>query len=551
MRNINFLTGAAVTVAASAALSGGAAWAQVPFQVASPANGSSVRETVRMAIPRSSLGDAQYLTLTIDGVFRAGIDIPSYKKPPIRTAVVEGGERYVNLLWNTKDISKDPKIPENLRTVQDGAHAIEIAAYNAGGQRVGVQNLTLNVNNKGSLPSPASGILLSYSLRVGARDKYRQKTEVEYIADPQTNPGAQGGGRNFNGGGGGGGFRGGPPAGFGGPPAGFGGGRGGGRFGGQGGGPNDGGYVPPQRPTGPVILPVQNVTANYERTVEDTSGGSTYLLRDKVLNGVIIGGNGSIDRLENIYDFKSRYRSVRSRGLVENYAPASAKAPGAYVALPIIDLSGVRRRVGDQWTLKAPVLLEWATLNAPPMVETQNRLESLEWQNGNRTARIVQTYNGKADIPIFGGAGTMRGADVKMTRTIWFAYGSARVIRTETQTEVSGNAPAGVLGQMVPASGVGGGAGLGGGIPGFGGGVPGFGGGRGGGGEDDGDGRFGGFGGGGQLGLGGPGAGFGGAQNAPEETLAPAKFRSNTVVTLNMDKPTGKKTVVIIKAKKR
>lgn len=520
---------------------GGVASAQVPFQVASPANGASVRETVRMAIPRSSLGDAQYLTLTIDGVFRAGIDIPSYKADkPIRTAVVEGGERYVNLLWNTKDISKDPKVPENLRTVQDGAHTIEIAAYNAGGQRVGVQNLTLNVNNKGQLPSPASGILLSYSLRVGSRDRYRQKTEVEYIADPQTNPGAQngGGGRNFGGG-------------IGGPPGGFGGfgGRGGGRFGGQGGGPNDGGFVPRPQPTGPVILPVQNVTANYERTVEDRNGGSSYLVRDKVLNGVIIGGNGGLDRLENVYDFKSRYRSVRSRGLVENYAPASAKAPGAYVALPIIDLSGVRRRVGDQWTVKAPVLLEWATLNAPPMVETQNRLESLEWQNGNRTARIVQTYNGKADVPIFGGAGTMRGADVKMTRTIWFAYTSNRVIRTETQTEVSGNAPGGVLSQMVPASGVGGGSGLGGGVPGFGGGVPGFGGGRGGGG-DEGEGGFPGFGGGGLAGIGGPGAGFGGAQNTPEETLTPAKFRSNTVVTLDTSKPAGKKTTVIIKARR-
>ncbi|MBC8143568.1 MAG: hypothetical protein H7Y38_19225, partial [Armatimonadetes bacterium] len=413
MRTINVLTGAAITVAAMS----GAAWAQVPFQVASPANGASVRETVRMAIPRSSLGDAQYLTLTIDGVFRAGIDIPTFKaEKPIRTTTVEGGERYVNLLWNTKEISKDPKVPENLRTVQDGPHSIEIAAYNAGGRQVGVQNLTLNVNNKGSLPSPASGILLSYALRVGARDKYRQKTEVEYIADPQTVPAAQGGGRNFGGGGfNGGGLRGGPPAGFGGPPAGFG---GGGRFGGQGGGPNDGSFVPRQQPTGPVILPVQNVTANYERTVEDRNGSSTYLVRDKVLNGVIIGGSGNADRLENVYDFKSRYRAVRSRGLVEEYAPASAKAPGAYVALPIIDLSGVRRRVGDQWTVKAPILLEWATLNAPPMVDTQNRLESLEWQNGNRTARIVQTYNGKADVPIFGGAGTMKSADVKMTRTI-------------------------------------------------------------------------------------------------------------------------------------
>ena len=237
MRNIKVLTVATIT--ASAAF-GGTAWAQVPFQVASPANGSSVRETVRMTIPRSSLGDAQYLTLTIDDVFRAGIDIPPYKpENPVRTPVVEGGERYVNLLWDTKQISKDPKIPESLRIVQDGQHSVEIAAYNAGGVRVGVKNLTLNVNNKGGLPSPASGIFLSYVLRPGDRTKYKQKTEVEYISDPQTTPqnggGLRGGGQGRGGGGRGRGGFGGPPAGFGGPPTGF---------GGQG-GPNDGGFAPP------------------------------------------------------------------------------------------------------------------------------------------------------------------------------------------------------------------------------------------------------------------------------------------------------------------
>ena len=521
----------------------GAALAQVPFQVTSPANGASVRETVRMQIPRSSLGDAKYLTLTIDGAFRAGIDIPAYNKDKvIRTNAVEGAERYVNLLWNTKAISKDPKVAEDQRAVQDGPHIIEIGAYNASGRRMASKTLTLNVNNKGQLPSPASGILLSYAIRVGERTKYHQKTEVEYIADPQSAPTAQGTTRFFNGvpGAGQGGFGGAPqgfgggPQGFGGPPQGF------------GGGPNGGGGYAPQQPTGPIVLPVQNVTANYERTVEDRSG-ATYLLRDKVLDGVIASGNGAYDRLENVYNFKSRYRSVRPSGYVEEFAPASATKPGAYIALPIIDLSGSRRRVGDQWSVKAPVLLEWATLNKPDMVDTQNRLEALEWQNGYQTARILQTFNGKADIPLFGGVGTMKSADVKMTRTIWFAYRSQRVIRTETQVDVSGNAPAQVVQQMVPSAGIS--AGFGGGVPGFGGGVPGFGGGFGG---RGGDGEEGGFGGPPVGGIGGGvGAGFGGAQGVPQETLVPAKFRSNTVVTLNVDKSATKKTVVIVKRKKR
>ena len=535
-----FTAGAVITVATVS----GAAWAQVPFQVVSPANGASVRETVRMQIPRSGLGEAKYLTLTIDGVFRAGIDIPRYKTPnPIRTDIVEGGERYVNVLWNTKAISKDPKVPEDQRSVSDGAHTLEIGAYDAGGKRIGVQTLTLNVNNKGQLPSPASGVLLSYALRVGDRAQYRQKTEVEYIGDPQTAPAPGGyipGGGGFPGGGFPGGGR---PGGFGGPPQGFGGGPPQGFGGGGRGGPSGGGFVPQQRPTGPVVLPVQNVTANYERTVEDRGDKSrTFLLRDKVLNGIIVGGNGGIDRLENVFNFKSRYQTIGSGGYLEEFAPAPASAPGAYVALPVIDISDSRRRVGDTWRVKAPVSLEWATLDKPPMVDTDNRLEALEWQNGYQTARIAQTYNGKADIPIYGGAGTMKGADVKMTRTIWFAYRSQRVIRTETQVNVSGNAPAAIVSAMVPQAGVS--AGMGG--FGGGGGVPGFGGG------DDEGGAIPGFGGGGGIpGGGGVGAGFGGVQGQAAEVLVPAKFRSNTVVSLNVPKPAGKKTVIVVKRKKK
>lgn len=555
-----------LTVAIMAA-SAGAAHAQVPFRVVSPANGASVRETVRIQIPRRALGDAQYLTLTVDGVFRAGIDVPAAGGKPVRTPVVEGNANVVSLLWDTKSINKDPKIPEEQRSVQDGPHTLEIAAFNATGQRVGFQSLAVNVNNKGQLPAPSGGILLSYGLRVGERSKYRQQTEVEYIADPQTAAAAPPTGRFFNGvpgaGAGGQGFGGGAPSGSGGPPSGYGGyggsggppsgyggsgmggpggrpGYGGGGSGYGGGGPAGGGYTPTPRPTGPVVLPVQNVTVNYERTVEDANGkNGPFLLRDKALDGVIVAGNGAAARLEDIYQFKSRYRTVAARGFVQEFAPALQSQPGAYVALPIIDLSGTRRRVGEQWRVKAPVLLEWATLNKPPMVDTENRLEALEWQNGVRTARISQTFNGRVDIPIFGGAGTMRSADVKMDRTIWFAYGSKRVIRTETRTEVSGNAPAAILQQMVPSAGLGAGAGIGGG-GGYGP-PPGFGGGG------DVSGAAGFPGGGGMMG--GPG-GIGGSQGTQPEVLVPAKFRSNTVVTLNTNKP-AKKTVVVVKPRKK
>jgi hypothetical protein len=289
--------------------------------------------------------------------------------------------------------------------------------------------------------------------------------------------------------------------------------------GGGGGGFPGGGGVTPQ-PTGPFSVPVQTVEANYIRTTEDRAGGNSFTIRDKVTGGTIVAGNGASARLEDVYEFKSRYRTVSSSGDVLRYALATK--PGAYVALPMIDLGGGRRRVGQRWQTRVPILLEWATLDAPPTVRATNVLEGLEWQDGYQTARIRQTYQGKADIPIYGGAGKMRGANVEMERVIWFGYRPGRIIRMETTVQVSGDAPANILSAMVPSAGINatGGFGGGGGFPGGGGypggGIPGGGGYPGGG-----------------LGLGSSSGGFGALQQGNQEApRAPAKFRSVTTVRL-------------------
>ena len=49
----------------------------------------------------------------------------------------------------------------------------------------------------------------------------------------------------------------------------------------------------------------------------------------------------------------------------------------------------------------------------------------------------------------------MQGAKVKMDRTIWFSYKAGKIIKTETITEVEGDAPSDILSAMVPQSGAG------------------------------------------------------------------------------------------------
>jgi hypothetical protein len=429
-----------------------AAAAQVPFRILRPVSGATVRETVRVQIPRAAVAEAAYFSVYIDDRFRAAIEKPgtSGTNKPQRRADVVYTDQIITYLWDTKapDRSADARGGDQPREIKDGRHTIEIVAHDARGKRLGEQRITVNVANRTGLNVPPGGVPLAYRFRVGDQSVYRQRTEVNYIGDRPAG-GGFGGGGGFIGGGGGG------PYGGGGGPYG---GRGGGRFGGgrgpYGAGPSGlggsvGGGLGSSQATGSFEVLVQRVQARYLRNTEDSLGGGAFLIRDKVLGGTIQSSSAAA-RLEEVYDFKSRYRTVRSTGEVVSYGTPSATKPGAYVALPIIDLGGGRRRVGQTWQTRAPILLEWASLDAPPTVRVTNRLEGMEWQNGYQTARILQTYRGKANVPLFGGAGKMMNADVDMQRIIFFGYSAGRMIRTDTTTTVNGRAPADIIAAMAP-----------------------------------------------------------------------------------------------------
>ena len=528
------------------------------------------------------------------------------KAKSITTDVLAYDETSVSILWNTKTLTPDPKNPSLLEGVEDGPHAVEIIAFDGNNKRIGRQSLTLEVDNKGGLRVPADGILLTYRFQVGDETHYSQKTDVEYLGENKPVAAGAGfatgsngfasqgrgmsGGGGFAGGGmmngdgdmgkggpgmsssgprggmgssgprggsgmmGGGGPRGGmgssgPRGGMGssGPRGGSGmmggaGMMGGGMMGGAG-GAAFGRYNGNFQASGPFTLPVQTVTAKYERSTEDRITQSAYFTRDLVTEGTITAGNGASARLEDVFSFKSRYRTLSTSGKTLEYGVASADRPGAYVALPVIDLGGQRVRVGQPWQSRTPVLLEWATLDAPPTVVANNVLESLEWQDGYQTARIKQTFEGRVSMPIYGGAAKMDGAKVKMTRMIWFGFKAGKVVRTETTVEVEGDAPASVIASMVPGAGVSGGAGLMGGMGGM---MGGMGGGRMGGGAgmmggDDDMPSMGGSGFG--SGMGSFGNAFGMQGETQEESKVPAKFKSFTVVTLDKPAPAPVKTV--------
>ncbi len=500
------------------ALSAPMAQAQAPFRIMRPANGAKVRETARIQFSRASLGEAKYMQIFIDDLFRSAVAIPPVGKK-VHTEQLEANNSQVSLLWNTKAIDNTPGIPDDKRIVTDGPHTIEIVSLDSEGRRIGRDTVTLSVANRAGLVMPASGINMNYRFAVGESSNYQQRAEVNFIIADNQN--TQGGGSSPYGGGYGqrayygsqrngssyGGRAGGGPGGPGGYPGGM---PGGGGY------PGGGGESAEFNP----IVPVQNVRATFERSTEDRAGSNAFFIRDKVLRGIIIGGNGSAARLEEVYDFKSRYRTVASSGSL--ISTSTASRPGAYVALLLPNLGGGNRRTGEKWRTRTPIQLEWATLDTPPMVYADNELEALEWQDGHQTARIRQRFDGQVNIPIYGGAGTMKNAKVSMDRTIWFGYKPGKIIRMVTKVTVEGDAPQTIVSQMAPSAGSmsgQGGGGFPGGGPGFpGGGFPGAG-------EDAG------FPGSPSQ---GPGGGFGALLNpqGAEEAKVPAKFQSTITVTL-------------------
>ncbi|MBB6049231.1 hypothetical protein [Armatimonas rosea] len=581
-------------------------WAQqVPFQVAGPQNGATVRETVKIRIPRMSLEGVKYLSLGVDGKFRAGVMVPAPgQKVETDLIQMDKAGMMVTLLWNTKAKVKDESSQQVFDGVDDGPHTLELIAYDASNKKLGKQTLTLTVNNRGDLRMPADGIALAYRFAVGEQSQYKQRTDLEYVNDVKTPENtivtqrrsgyySQGRGQGgFSGGGGGldGGEGGFPGSGKGGGMSGSGmpggmmgsggmqGRRGGGSGslgmpgGGMSGSGMPGGMMPgggsgmpggmmpggmmgggmpggmmgggggsnpfDNMPVGAYRIPVQTVKANYIRTTEDRINASDFFIRDKVQDGTIVSPAGGAARLQDIYDFKSRYRTVASSGKVLDHGIANGARPGAYVALPMIELGG-KRRIGQKWTTMAPILLEWATLDTPTQVPCTNVLEGLEWESGYQCAKIHQTYNAKANVQIFGGAGKIQGAKIKMDRIIWFSYKAGKIIKTETVTEVEGDTPSDILSAMVPQAGVGGG--MGGGMMG-GGGLDGegMGGMMMGSGFPGGGGKGGGMMPGGMMpGGGGDASGFGGMQGGQqmEAPKVPAKFRSTTVVELVVAPP--------------
>ncbi|HEX5322908.1 MAG TPA: hypothetical protein VFW40_03920, partial [Capsulimonadaceae bacterium] len=185
----------------------------------------------------------------------------------------------------------------------------------------------------------------------------------------------------------------------------------------------------------------------FDRSVEDVTGGQ-YLIRDLVEPNGYITDHGASSLVQTAYNLKSKYRTVSSSGvtLVNNVA----FTPGDHFGFPVPQFPNRRVNIGDSWESHIQVALGWSAIH-PTTITGTAKLDSFEWQNGYPTAKIIETYDGPATFDLTMNestqnqataqgqprAQTVDASNVHISRTIWFAYNSGRIVHMETSMTVS------------------------------------------------------------------------------------------------------------------
>lgn len=192
--------------------------------------------------------------------------------------------------------------------------------------------------------------------------------------------------------------------------------------------------VPATTAYGTATTPIQGSLIHFSRSVEDANGGH-YLVRDTVLPKSYLVDRGQSQILAAVYDIKSVYRTVTAQGaVVSTMAPLSV---GEHLGFSIPVFANRKVSVGDSWQAPVKVALDWAGKQTAQL-KAESRLEDFEWQNGYPCAKVRETYTGPATFKLSpGGAKIFDATTVKYVRVIFLAYGSGRLVHTETTADIT------------------------------------------------------------------------------------------------------------------
>lgn len=146
--------------------------AQAPFTIVRPAEGSKVREKVKIDIPLDSIPDGGYVGIFVGGKF-------------VEALVLDKGEKFYEYVLDTK-----------ARNIPDGDLRIEAVLYvdfNDAPRIVDRSSVDVVVQNSANIPIPEEGISLRYKFVPGSQMVYNmeQRVAVSTITQAQNQLGGR------------------------------------------------------------------------------------------------------------------------------------------------------------------------------------------------------------------------------------------------------------------------------------------------------------------------------------------------------------------------
>ncbi len=386
-----------------------------PFTIRRPLDGATVREKVRVEIPRGSIKEGAFVAFFIDDKFvvAQAPEGDSKPKPPMRG----GGSIMSAPPRKGPDLSKQPFTyvwdTKSTKT-SDGEHKMRAVLFEPAPGTTGM-------NEAGS-----AEVKVTVANRIGdgpttlqLRYKYREGESLDYARNSSAKL------------------------------------KGGEQEGANGTGDTELGAVRSK-----ITLGIEDSRPN-----EDVS-----LVRNKLTSLHILTNGTEITATPEQLS-ESMYQEIDSRGKV-SYETGALTGFAEYanngipvdnvVGLPLLPQDPVA--VGETWTQANQRLeIPGVPVALQPRVAIVSKLEALEWEAGRPSAKIRQSYEGELPEPVRVGGMLITTPTVAYEKVIYFAYKSGIILRTTRTLTIkgrtadapmaspatAGGAPSGMMGAMM------------------------------------------------------------------------------------------------------
>jgi len=356
--------------------------AEKPLEIQQPKDGATVREKVKIVVPRASIPAEGFVSVYIDRRFIAAVAPLSAEEIEEKKMKPDAPLTYV---WDTQapPPASDSTLAVSEKIPQDGPHIIEIVSHRSDGSEAERARVQVELRNQ-VVVAPTQPARLWYGGKVG------EQYVLEHEVDLQLNAGEAGTSRS--------------------------------------------GRAQAVAP-GPSKLSHKE-TARYLVSMEDVeNAGTVGFWRERRESPLTVVTN-ELKQSVRVED-SSRYYGLRRNGDVR--VPKVMERERREPILNPLTLPGRLHQVKDAFNTDLRINLGAYIPGALKVSNLQAKVEGVEWQRGERCVRIRLTYNAgteKLDINSL----RIRQGDFSITQgasTIWFSETTNRVIRAEH--EVTGN----------------------------------------------------------------------------------------------------------------